>query len=189
MSYLQAQQHTKTKLPTQSCFFTTSWSSERLPAPEAETHWWQWAFSRTLQWWNIHLLIRYCKWQSSLHSQGHRLDWCGGRNLLFAICHDEPKYQIFPSSSFSYLDLVNTQKKYATISETKRLWNKHLTDFNMQQIHWKVTILVKHWPMRSQMKLESCLLRKSSRSTKLGKVLSLFLEPCPSMATGSPSVV
>lgn len=64
-SDLRAKQYTKTKLPTQSCFFMTSCTSEWLPAPAAETHWRQWTFFCTLQWWNIHPLISYCKWQYS----------------------------------------------------------------------------------------------------------------------------
>lgn len=64
-SYLLAEKHTKTKLPTESCFFMTSCTSEWLPAPVAENHWWHWTFSCTLQRWNIHPLISYCKWQYS----------------------------------------------------------------------------------------------------------------------------
>lgn len=47
------------------------------------------------------------------------------------------------------------------------------------------TLNRRHLPTRSHTKLESCLVRKSSKSSTLGKVLSLAF--CPSIATVAQS--
>lgn len=128
-----------------------------------------------------------CAQMGKVCDSAGKLCWGGGRKLISVLICIIPKiwpYLLNDSHISLPLHIKSVRINVHMLSNLTKILSREIKN------HFIHSFFVdrsdaKHLPTRSHMKLELCLVRKSSKSPKLGKVLSLFLEPSTSMATGS----